>query len=805
MGSEKKCGRFCQEEAFTLTEILVAGVILVLALLPVINMFDTSFKGILGYERIHKATNCAREAIERIRAIPFYEPYDSRRGDTDIDDLFWTGGGRRSTEPTFNPDLDGDGVPDWELIDEVVYYDYGKFRGYKEFQVKVQLAYLEDDTSVAVMWPQWRPKLPGSDRPKNSRNDLIHLLLVRVNVYWKSGGETRSQSLEQVVTSTDTVYNVGVSSIQVLSPDSVRDPELTNAASHYPNVDIRVRITGYGFQAPLRAFLVRPRHNDIEITGITLSTGGDGVSIAEGTLRLYNTGTDTTGTGELNFYPRASVGHWSVRILQQDIVNAYLYNGFIVQYPRATVTDVYNTGTNPKVREGKTDQTSARLTFEGLRFVNKVENPTPVLVSYDSQGNVTAQVVGTVENVSNTNNGYSESSCTLVARFDFTSAAPGVYRAVVYNTRADGSVGHVASAPSSQTYTVVAVPPLVNNVYVFGTTQLRSVYRNIGGGINRLVIEGVAFNSVTPPYVEVYLSNSTTAGDPTKGSYTKGTVLELGPTRIVADFNVSGLQLASNYNVFVRNQNNDLWGWITTPSPRVTVKDFSGSITGFSPTADGFWENYFDVPAVVTGSGLDAAIKVTIASTDGTEEYEDIAYTVTSSNRIDVVLNLIGCNHKKGWEVRVYITPTYFMSRGFTITLGRSVILAPQRTALYALSISRRSGPGGSIYTSDEYISGNTLYRAYARRGWQARFTVRGKGFPLPGNGTVTLRIWRDGWSGLSGQYTCVYDRAQRTVTIISDWWNMPNQTGDAHISVVRSGTGDSPDQHLNRWVLRSN
>jgi len=779
-------GRLGSQQGFTLTEILVAGIILVMALIPIVNMFDTSFRGIFKYEKIHRSTNCAREVLESIKAMPFYEPYDSGRGRTDIDDHFW---GERNPI-TENPASPQRGVPDWDRIPEVTYYDYGRLRGYEEFRVTVQLSYLDDDTGVARMWSEWRPMEPGKDRPRNSANDLIHLLLVRVNVYWRAEGETRSYSLEEIITSSTSIYNVGVSGIEVLGPDSVKNPELTNAAAHYPDVEISVAITGYGFQPDVRAFLARDKHNDISIYNLRFVDS----TRLEGRLRLYNTGTPGVA-GEPDFYPRAAVGFWSVGILQQEVVRAYLYNGFIVQYPRPTVSDFGNNDAGLS-KTGRNDQSAAELRILGSNFIDKAELPIPVLVRYAADGSVLDQVAGVPvpSKCSFPNNGYTTQQCVLVATFDLTAVGPGEYRMVVYNTRTDGTVGHVASPPSSQVYTVQAVPPVVTDATVQGSSSpRRTLYRNIGGGLNRVAIVGTSFNA-RDPFVEVYLSTST-GSEPFSGNWVRGVPVEVSPTLIVADFDVSGLPARNDYNVFVKNLNNNLWGKIASPSPRLAVADYSGSITNFTATSDGFWENYYDIPARIDGSGLDAAIDVTIAARDGSVEYDDLAYTVVSSSQISVTLNLIGCDHRKGWEVRVYITPGYYLKREFTVSLGRAVILPPQAAPPYAVVIERRVG-STSLSSSNEYLRGDNLYRAEAIRSGirtrEARFTVRGKGFPLPGNGTVTLRLWGDRLDR-SMELQCAFDRATKAVWVTTPWIAMPNETGDYNLSVVRTGSGNSP------------
>jgi len=810
------------EAGFTLTEILVAGLIISVALIPLVNMFDTSFKGILNYERIHEAYNCARATVERIRSMPYYEPYNPSRGDVDIDDHFW---GDRT--PIFdNPENPAEpGAPSWDSIPEVSYFDYGEVEEFRNFKATVQLAYLNTDTGVARMSPEWGPKKIGNDRPRNLENEVVHLLLIKVNVYWPPGRGDRSYSLEQVVTDTDTIYNVGVSRVVVVGPESVKDPERENAAAHYPNETIILDIYGYGFKEGeglnkpkgLNAYLVRNKYNDIPITlekpptlyaGETyagnLAVDQFGNMRVRGRVTLYNNGTSGV-LGEPNFYPRAAVGYWSVRIAQEEIINSYLFNGFIVEYPRPKIEQF---GNDPDMSlSGRNDESAKQLKIVGRNFITMVKNPTPALVLYSPSGEILDQVLGVVNSISGTvNNGYSESLQTMLATFDLTKASPGVYKLVIYNTD-PGLIGHVGSQPSQQEYTVIAVPPVVADIYVEGTyPRMRLAYKNIDFGKIRLAIDGMYFNALEP-YVEVYISDSATE-NPRDGSWAQGTLVSVSKTKIVADFDVTQLPAKDNaYNAFVLNLDSGLWGKIESSSPRLSVRTYNGSISDFEPTSEVlFWENYYDIPSRITGSGLDACIAIGIHK-DGTE-YRDIEYTVVDSSRIDVNLNLIDCPSGT-WELRVYITPNYYLKKNFQVSLGKAVILNPQRAYMYALSIDRRV-KNASSYTTDyeyEYYQWGSwrVHRAEAiRSGYtkrEARFTVRGKGFPV--SGTTTLRVWRsDSWSK-EGYYTTRTDRSRKFVYIVSDWWEMPNLTGYCGISVLRTGDdSNSTDVHEDRWEL---
>lgn len=65
--------------------------ILVVGLLSMVSMFDTSFRGI-GYANLSlKASRCLRGVVEEMKGIPFYIPHNSSNANLrlDFDDMFW--------------------------------------------------------------------------------------------------------------------------------------------------------------------------------------------------------------------------------------------------------------------------------------------------------------------------------------------------------------------------------------------------------------------------------------------------------------------------------------------------------------------------------------------------------------------------------------------------------------------------------------------------------------------------------------------------------------------------------------------
>lgn len=778
------------QEGFSLAEILVAGLILVVALIPIIRMFDTSFSGMRAFEKIQRSVSCAQAALEKIRSIPFYEPHkDTDVGlNFDIDDHFW---GSRSPITT-NP-ADGDGKPDWNVIPEVTYFNYGEFARYEDYRVTVQIAYLEDDTGVAVMKSDWGPKAVGKDRPTNSENQAIHLLLVKLNVYWQVGTGEDSHTLQSIITDTEAIYNIGISRIIVTGPDSIRDTTKPNAAAHWsdPNVNVNVRIEGWGFDdvndadGRAQAWLVRDRYEDIPITITSWSS-----TVLEGWTTLYTNHNETNNP----WRPKAALGFWSVKVRQAGVISAYLYEGFIIQYPKPVIADFGNDPDYSKT--GPNYWNEAVLKIMGGPFCFPVEYPAVRLVKVDNEGNVEHQIDGTVTAVSAPagSYGYAVSpNCEITATFDFTGAPPGEYHMQVVNTREPTMIGHVASDLSSAVYVIEEAIPEVYDVYVY-ETGAHQAYKNIGNPW-RLVFAGKYFNMQGTPPVEVYLCSDVVDGQPA-GNYVQGAVVQvLNYAYVVADFDLSTLP-EGWYKGYVKNLNNNQSGW-TVGSP-FQVKAFNANIGGFTPDAGyNFYENYYDILCKITGNGFSAASGVSI--TDGSVEYSLAGeYTITNDNEIRVNLNLIGCDNTHNWKVRVYFG-SFYLEREFDVILGPAKILPPSDTK-YALAIYAERWYSGREWHYETASTKAYAWRSYWYGTGYATFRVRGMGFPM--NGQTNLRVWGSGLD-VSGNFNCTYDRANKIVQIESSRWTMPGATGLYNIEVYRVGDS-TKDTYTQRWELRS-
>ncbi|MHB8780351.1 MAG: hypothetical protein ACYC55_03055, partial [Candidatus Geothermincolia bacterium] len=748
------------------------------ALIPIIGMFDGALSSVRLASTVHASAACAESVTEQVKATPFYAPYTGV--DRDIDDRFW---GNRSPA---NSNPEGASGPNWAAVPEVQLYGYGAMSDYPDMRATVQLSYLDDDTGVAAMGQFWGPKTAGNDLPKNLQGREIHIVLVRVNVRWMADGvESGHHHIDSIVTDTQATYNLGVSSISVTSPDSVKGT-ISNAGAHYPNVTMTVDIQGWGFDpATVTASLVRDTNNDIPITLVSKSAES-----LTGTMNIAMGG--TSGSGHY-WYPKADIGYWSVRIHQNDILSAYLYEGFIVEYPKPLVTDFYNMADSSKQAIDIGGTFSLRAT--GGRFVYQAENPAIRLVQNVAEGDP-AVIEGTVTARAGANSGYADTGCTLDATFDPAGKPAGDYRLEVLNTRLD-TVGHVSSGLSEAVFTLSAATPLVTDV-VTDASSTHVAYNNQGDPW-RLRYTGSGFNMAGSPPVDAYLCSAVTDGSP-GGTQVQGTIFSVtGNNTILADFNLNGLATGFYYGL-VRNANNGLTGW--TATPLFEVRNLSAVITDFSPSAgSSFFENYYDIPSTITGTGLATAQSVKI--TNGTVTYDITSdSTLGGDLSIPVSLNLIACNHVDPWRVQVYFGGSAYVERAFTVTLGKAVIL-PANDSKHAIRIYARKG--GSSAWRNETLAG----RAWAwRTSWllliktpgYGTFEVKGMGFPMGGSNT-RLRVWKGSWEK-AANYACTMDRAAKTVKITSAEWEMTDTTGDCGISVNATIGDTTVNSYSTRWYL---
>lgn len=778
------------QAGFTIAEVMVAGFILVIALIPITAMFDTSFKGIRQFEQTQQSISCATHVMEEIQAIPFYTartPDLSASHAGDIDDHFW---GARS--PIYANPTPGESIPSWDAIPEVPFYGYGELEGYEKYRVGVQVSYLDDGLGVAGMSSEWDPRLSGFDRPKNAEGDTLHMILVRATVYWGDAGQEKSYYQENIITDTLAIYNFGATKIIVdpppTNPVELTNPDKPNAAVHWsnPNRLIHVTIAGWGFDATtISASLVRHKNNDIPIN-ITSVTDTE----VKGTIDLYTTG--TVLADDPDWAPKAAVGYWSLKINQEDLFSTYLYNGFVVEYPAPVISDFGNATDMGKI--GVNNQTAVQMKIEGAPFITRIENPAARLLRFDENGLLLTQINGTVTSttVPAGTEGYTLDLCTIFATFDLSFAPAGEYYMHVVNTKEPTLIGHRAGY-SAVPYIIEDFKPVVTGITV-DKTGGTNVYQNKGNPW-AVTITGDRFNQVGTPPVEIYLCSQVTDGLPA-GSWVQGVVTSVpNANTIKGTFDATTLPLG-NYIVYVRNLINNVAGW-TVDAP-LSVTFLNKYLDNFVPnTGYAFYENYYDIPSTVNGLGLTNTTAVTI--TNGSVEYP-IEYSISSNTTLAVNLNLINCSNG-AWTLRVKLIGEDYLTTLFTVTLGPAKILPPDDTK-HAIKIWRAGigfiGGGWSVETTAAWAE---AYASTATNTATAKFEILGMGFPVSGN--TTIRGWLAGSPGSFVAIQCptTMDRTNKVVKLITPPMNMPIAAGDCGIAVQR--VGDTVwDWYDRRWRL---
>ncbi len=772
------------QRGFSIAEVMVASLILSLSLLPIMGMFDGALTGMKSVSRSYGVTSCAQAAMEGIKSLPYHVDYDPAIGDRDIDDFFW---GVRSPE-NYNPYVyeepgnpSSSKVPDWDNIPEVLAFDYGEMTNFPDYQVGVQLSYLNDSAGVAQIIATWGPKKPGNDIPKFPDNTAIHLLLIRVNVHWLVDGVTKTYSTESIKTQHEASYPAGIKSIEVLSPESVKGTA-PNAIAHYPTYTATVKIVGYGFAADARAYIVRDPYADIEVN-ISSKTSEEII-------------------GTVNMGMKA-VGKWTVKVRQEMVVSLYLYQQFIVEYPVPIISDY-----NVKDVGGKKHKLGIfSLVINGGYFI---QTPAVRLVQNVSEN---AQVIeGTYVAGTFPNGGYQNNGCSLEYEFNPVGKPTGFYKLQVVNKDPyQIGAGHVA-AYASELFELIKTQPTPVDLMV-DATGAHKAYRDRANPW-KLRITGYDFNTVGSPPVEVFICTYVDDGEPAGWWVQATSLVSVSPTTIVAYFDLSSLP-AWNYKPFVRNKDDNSIGY-TINNP-LTVKNFNGQFDAFVDVdaSKDFWENYYDISSRIQGSDLANASSIKL--TDGLTTY-DITSDCSGvggdagDSVINVSLNLIDCSHTGSWRIQVWYPWGEYLERYFTVDLGPARMLTRAEGAITIHTWRVGTSPVEAWNTESSTAYAWSYETKTSTRKAYADFKVYGMGFPLGGNNT-RLRVFRTTSPTLdySGNYAVHTNRAAKQVWVdtADDGvnWQMPSVSSDSYCNIeVNALVGSHPekDTQNNRWYVRN-
>jgi len=802
-----------QEGGFSLAEVLVATLVLGIVSGSIMSMFGSSIQ-VMGTTRsVNTAQACARAVTERLRSLPFYQPYQGVS--RDMDDFYWPAD--RGLENS------------WDNVTEVEYKGYDT-EPYPQFRVTVKMVYLNDDTSEAVMRATWGPRTPNYDKPVDTLNRELHMIKFQVKVYWKvSGEETPSSnySLLTIRTDSDVQANLGVSYCEVT--DLGKRGTADNAAQHIYNT-VNLRITGFGFKPGCTAALLMPANSDIQVKGLSY--------VSETELTGY-VNLASEGTAGKPWSPRAETGGWAVKV---TVGNAFavLPDGLIVEFPPPVLTSVSPT-------EGANTENNKELTVLGnpiislppaggynncsavMRLVwknpddtedrNKIlyDIPSSAVVTGDSYGAGVDQITDRF-NLTQTSNGQPISTW---------GPFPQYYYLEVWNVKDYNSVGQKGDVAGSSrsvpfTFRIVELPPQPTQVFQTATPTRNWGFNN---RTYNLTIKGNYFDTING--VTVYLGRGAT---PPNAPRVQGTNVVVESTQTIrADFNLAGLAGSEGWCwVYVINNGTGSSGQANNVfevrrPPRTTA------VTNTDGT--GYKYNYFDIAVQVDGQDFYSGYSIYYQKTSGGTVYQvgvgdgEGAPSFVSSTRMTGYLNLIGLpvGSYNIWVGDPYDYNNRVSAASFTSTYGPPVLLstaAPYNPPSVWIKFKYKYWTGfwsdnittNEIGTSRAWAT-NRKNRSwpFAERDVRAEFCVRGKGFLDASTGsTTTLNM---GMAGASWNLQAQINRANKEVYLKTSRYDSGVDTSNSYRFVKESArsynitltnnNGSGSNSYASRWETR--
>ncbi len=356
------------QKGFTIAEVFIASLLMVMASMGLLSLINSSVQ-LSGISKEQKdAQQFARTVSERVKALPFYKPYDD--SDADIDDYFWGTAEQHHGDITRN---------EWEGTYANPYINCTLITD-PRFGCQVKMAYVEDELDTANMKSDWIPKAGSSqqtkDKPMDANNKPLNVIKYEVKVTWKVQTEhagSTSYSYTTLVTSTQVQANLGVTAMINTDPNQpkwgtiwageepVGGVQKSNclSAPHTANA-LQVKITGYGFKPTgNEAFLMKPGLGDLPVNNLTYVDSGT----LTGTVNL-----DSGSSTAPPWKPRRDPGRWTVRV-KEGVAYAYAYDAFTVEFPRPVITGVSTVpATSPP--SGKDTESSKVITATGTNVLN---------------------------------------------------------------------------------------------------------------------------------------------------------------------------------------------------------------------------------------------------------------------------------------------------------------------------------------------------------------------------------------------------------------------------------------------------
>ncbi|NPV59561.1 MAG: type II secretion system protein [Actinobacteria bacterium] len=705
-------GRMRGEAGFSLAEVMVAGLILSLAVFPMVGLFDGAYRVSMAASDINLSAECLQRYNELARSVPFYVAHSDDNPSTplDFDDFYW---GSRSPI-TKNQWLSPNDPNNYWVTMKAM-----NVEPYPNMKVEIRMAFVDDElvqgrtleqaANLTEMNTNWSPMaLYGYDRPKTNTGKVLSLILYEVRVTTRNGQSTSTTEL--YASPTDMVANVYIDRVINVSSDATKKGTRYNSysecisAPHTKN-SITIRAYGEGFsQSDLDAGLVsvklvRVEDADIELKNMSYGTDG-GESYIEGTIDLNDNDGDEEPWGPKYRMP----GYWHAWLVVNHVISVR-NNIFVVEYPvpvyHSPGSDFQDSDGNKQGLESTTDEV---LTFTMVDYVTDLvpENyPNPGIGAVVQLVHTTTDNGVPIDTITGRNlaisptidKGY-RTGLTVTVHFDFTGHVGGNYMLRIINCidRATPSIevmGNTYLELESGPYYYLEGPPAVNEVYVYEETPVTPERRHFvyddRSYTYTLEIKGFNFDSlIAAADIKLGIGGDTSV-DPPSGATNEISPLSVQwlnseTIRAVFDFTDDGsggeaVEEAERgvYWIWVRNSNG--FGRVLTNA--MDIRAPAPIIYGYDVNTYGLWQNYYGVQVDITGecfdvdsssgTAFDVMIKeVGEPSNDwlATEAMED-PVSLDNGRRVQCLLNLVDCD-AGDWELYGKATPTGVTDSGYT-------------------------------------------------------------------------------------------------------------------------------------------
>ncbi|MDY6796797.1 MAG: hypothetical protein SWK76_16165 [Actinomycetota bacterium] len=681
------------EGGFSLAEVMMAGLILVIAVLPMTGMFDGAFQASQAAYDLNLSQECMRLYAEQVLNIPFYQAHDeSDLGVAlDVDDHYW---GSRS------PIYDNT----WSDAPHVLAKDYGT-DPYPDLKVEIRMAYLDDSlvegrsleeaANLTQLDTVWTPRdAYGSDKPITPGGKPLNLIIYEILVTSQKGGTV--SDVKMYAAPTGILSNVYIDKIINVSADSTKQGTRYNdldeciSAPHNKN-DITVRVYGQGFtETDVQGGLVDVKLVVLDDVDVDLdfdpATAYDVVGgYIEGNIDLHDA---LSSADPWALWQCRRPEYWDGWLVVDHVISVR-EDVFVVEYP----SPVYHAGASDfndsdGDKEGLESETDEVITFAAVDYCIQFDP-----IQYGSVG-VIIQLVHSQADVDtgdpldvingkidsliidpDSSYGY-QTDLEVSAHFDFTGHIGGKYKVRVINCidRSNPSINtpgntyfEVEYDPDDpDTYYELQGPPRVDSAYVYEEVPVTTDERHFAFDSREypytLEIKGYNFDNLISP-LDIKLGYAgDISSDPPVG------LVEIGPdsslvvdeNTLRADFTFTDAKTGGNYGrwwLYVRNSNG--FGYVLENA--FDILEPAPIIYDYSVESYGFWQNYFDVDVqligecfntdALNGEYIDVMIREESVPANDWLANEAMTDPVSSDfgRQLDCAVNLVECDTGVWW------------------------------------------------------------------------------------------------------------------------------------------------------------